>query len=550
MIQHLSIKNYTLIKDVEVDFNEGLTVITGETGAGKSILLGALSLLLGKRADLSQIRGKEKKCIIEGVFSVAPYQLKELFAENDLDYEEPTILRREILPSGKSRAFINDSPVTLQQMQSLGGKLVDIHSQFDTQHLASESYQMEMVDVLAGNETLLAAYRAQLRTFHTLKKDLEDLRQQQEEARKEEDYVQFLYEELEAAKLVEIQQQDLEDEFEKLNNVEVIKTTLEEAVQVLSYEGTGSNDTLVQARNALQKIKSFGNAFNSLWERLNSLVLELEDLLQELDAVSDTVEMDPEKLSLLQERLEELYRLQKKHSVTTVEELLSIQSELEGKLQFGTNLELDIQKKEKEVSEIQKEPVSKAEALREHRLQTFPSLKANLENYLDELGLPYAQFQFQLTPQDTFRDTGRDALEMLFSANKGMAPGLVHKMASGGEMSRIMLSIKAILATYKNLPTIIFDEIDTGVSGEIAYKMATIMGTMSEKVQLISITHLPQIAAKGNYHKKVFKINTDTATFTDIKDLVGDERINEIAQMIGGSSVGESAIAHAKQLLN
>ena len=383
---------------------------------------------------------------------------------------------------------------------------MDIHSQFDTQHLASESYQMEMVDVLAGNETLLAAYRAQLRTFHTLKKDLEDLRQQQEEARKEEDYVQFLYEELEAAKLVEIQQQDLEDEFEKLNNVEVIKTTLEEAVQVLSYEGTGSNDTLVQARNALQKIKSFGNAFNSLWERLNSLVLELEDLLQELDAVSDTVEMDPEKLSLLQERLEELYRLQKKHSVTTVEELLSIQSELEGKLQFGTNLELDIQKKEKEVSEIQKELVSKAEALREHRLQTFPSLKANLENYLDELGLPYAQFQFQLTPQDTFRDTGRDALEMLFSANKGMAPGLVHKMASGGEMSRIMLSIKAILATYKNLPTIIFDEIDTGVSGEIAYKMATIMGTMSEKVQLISITHLPQIAAKGNYHKKVFKM--------------------------------------------
>ncbi len=535
---------------MEVDFQEGLTVITGETGAGKSVLLGALSLLLGKRADLSQVRGKEKKCVIEGIFSVAKYELQSLFTELDLDYEEPTILRREILPSGKSRAFVNDSPVNLQQIQQLGEFLVDIHSQFDTRHLASEAYQLEVVDALAENNSRLAAYTESLNELKRLKQQLKEELAAQQEAEKEADYNQFLWEELQQANLAKINQEDLEATFDQLNNAESIQQSLSEAIQLLSSEEVGSYDTLSQARSVVGGMKNFGKVYEAIWERFNSLVIEVEDVLQEVEQLSEKVEMDPAALSQVQSTLENLYRLQKKHQVDSVAGLLAIEKAIDEKLKRQLDLDDSITQLRKRITALETEVQAMASEIREHRLQVLPTLKNKLEDYLKELGLHYATFEFILTEAKDFREHGKDMLELRFSANKGIAPDSLQKTASGGEMSRIMLSVKALLALHKNLPTIIFDEIDTGVSGEIAHKMATIMAVMGEKVQLICITHLPQIAARGLHHKKVFKVNETDKTFTNITTLNAEERIAEIAQMIGGGTVGDSAIAHAKELLN
>ena len=550
MITSLAIKNYALIEDIRVDFNSGLTIITGETGAGKSILLGALGLVLGKRADLKVMKDATNKCIIEAEFAIGRYNLKEVFEENDLDYESTSILRREILPSGKSRAFVNDTPVTLQQMQTLGERLIDVHSQNDTQTLTTEVYQMEVIDALAGNDDLLKQYTASLDLFKSVASELDQLKSEKEQAAKELDYHSFLYAELTQAKLKSLNQQELEETFEKLNNTEEIQESFAQISRLLAEENTGILASSTESRTLLGRVQRFSSEYAALWNRLNSVIIELEDISEEIQGAVENLDANPKLLMEVNEKLQNLYNLQQKHTVATVDELIVIEEDLASKIESSSNigerielLTYDLEKKKKATLEI-------AHELTKNREKAVPILKNKLEVFLKDLGLPNAQFQFNLTELEGFRKTGNTALELLFTANKGMALGPLQKVASGGEMSRIMLAVKAVLTRYKKLPTLIFDEIDTGVSGEIAHKMAEIMSGMSSNMQVLSITHLPQIAAKGDYHKRVFKAEENLVTTTQIKDLTEEERIIEIAQMIGGSSVSDSAIAHAKQLLN
>jgi len=550
VITSLAIKNYALIEDIRVNFNLGLTIITGETGAGKSILLGALGLVLGKRADLKVVKNTAKKCVIEAEFSVANYGLKSVFNENDLDYEPQTILRREILPSGKSRAFINDTPVTLQQMQTLGERLIDVHSQNDTLTLSTEAYQMEVVDALAGNDDLLQRYTESLESFKNFSSQLSKLVSEREQAAKELDYHSFLYSELAEATLKNLDQKDLEETYEKLNNTEEIQETLANVIQLLSEDTTGALTSSNEARSLLGRIQSFSSEYASLWTRLNSVVIELEDISEGIQGAAEDLEADPQLLMQVNEKLQTLHKLQQKHMVSTVEELISIEEDLATKIDVSSTIESRIEALKDEMQNAEAETLKIAHQLTEKREKAIPDLKEKLEEFPHELGLPNARFRLDMKKVDGFRNNGNVILELLFTANKGVTPAPLSKVASGGEMSRIMLAVKAVLTRYKKLPTIIFDEIDSGVSGEIAHKMAEIMGEMSKNMQLLSITHLPQIAAKGDHHKKVFKVDDHQVTTTEIKELNEEERIIEIAQMIGGSSVSDSAIAHAKQLLN
>lgn len=550
MITSLAIKNYALIEDIRVDFNSGLTIITGETGAGKSILLGALGLVLGKRADLKVMKDATNKCIIEAEFAIGRYRLKEVFEENDLDYESTSILRREILPSGKSRAFVNDTPVTLQQMQTLGERLIDVHSQNDTQTLTTEVYQMEVIDALAGNDVLLKQYAKALEIYKKAVVELDQLISEKEQAAKDLDYHSFLYTELTQAQLKSLNQQELEETYEKLNNTEEIQESFAQMSRLLGEESTGVLASSSEARTLLGRVQRFSSEYAMLWERLNSVIIELEDISEEIQGAVENLDANPKLLIEVNEKLQNLYNLQQKHTVATVDELISIEEDLASKIENSSNigerielLSYDLEKKKKTTLEL-------ALQLTKNREKAVPVLKQKLEVFLKDLGLPNAQFQFNLTEVEGFRKNGNTTLELLFTANKGMALGPLQKVASGGEMSRIMLAVKAVLTRYKKLPTIIFDEIDTGVSGEVAHKMAEIMSGMSVNMQVLSITHLPQIAAKGDYHKRVFKAEENLVTTTQIKDLTEEERIIEIAQMIGGNSVSDSAIAHAKQLLN
>lgn len=550
LITTLTIKNYALIEDIKVSFHKGLTVITGETGAGKTILLNALGLVLGKRADLSAARDATLKCVVEGEFVIKPYGLRELFEKNDMDYEDETIIRRELWPNGKSRAFVNDTPVTLQQLQLLGDYLMDVHNQNDTLKLHAEAYQMSILDAVAETHDLLQAYRLAFQKFKNQSVLRDQLKMERAEALRDFDYKQFIFQELKEAKLAELDQLALEEQYEKLNNVEEIQEILNESLQRLVQEEIGSVDQLQYVRNLLHKIQPYSVAYEKLWERMNSLSIELQDITEELESAVSELEADPQGLNELQQKLQNLYRLQQKHSVSSVQELLEMEHHLEESLDNFSGLDEKIHALEGEIVELEKTLQIKAEQLTKKRREQIPKLEEKLKVMLAELGLPFANFQFQLTASENYRNTGSDNLVVLFSANKGVKMGPLEKVASGGEMSRVMLVVKAILAEYKELPTIIFDEIDTGVSGEIAYKMAEILSRMSKKVQVFSITHLPQTAAKGDFHKKVYKADDRGMTRTLIKDLTPEERIHEIAQMIGGSAISDSALIHAKQLLN
>ena len=550
MITNLSIKNYALIEDIRVSMNDGLTIITGETGAGKSILLGALSLLLGKRADLSSVKEASKKCIIEGEFALAGYELSSVFDKNDLDYDAHTIIRREILPSGKSRAFVNDSPVSLAQLQKLGLHLVDIHSQNENLSLSSENFQMEVIDALAGNSGILHNYKEHLNEFKRITESLSELKSSKENASKELDYHTFLHSELVEANLSKLNQEELEESFETLNNSEEIQEILGTVSKLFSEEQIGTLETVKEARIALGKLRKFSSVFEDLWTRLNSVIIEMEDIAEEIEVASANVESDPEKLFAVNASLQSLYKLQQKHSVASVSELLKIQDDLNDKINNTLDLDDKIVRVQEERDVLQKKTFAIGEKLHESRVKAIPKLKELLESYLKELGLPNARFKFDLVASESFRKNGTDSLELMFTANKGLDFGPLKKVASGGEMSRIMLSVKAVLAKYKKLPSLIFDEIDTGVSGEIANKMAVIMSEMSRTMQVISITHLPQIAAKGEHHIKIYKEDINEVTVTRLKTLFGDERIVEIAQMIGGEKVTDAAIANAKELLN
>jgi DNA repair protein RecN (Recombination protein N) len=550
MLTSLSIKNYALIDNLIVDFNDGFSIITGETGAGKSILLGGLSLILGKRADLSSLKDTTQKCIIEAVFNIANYNLKALFQAEDFDYEDITIIRREILPSGKSRAFVNDSPVNLSSLQLLGERLIDIHSQHQTLQLTSNDFQFQVIDALAKHDDLVSHYKVELKGLKALQKEHQELLTFQAEAIKEHDYNTFLLNELVEAHLVEGEVETLEEEYETLSNVEGIQEKLDEAYQLLSEEQIGIITSLTSLKNIFQKLSGISNKYETLFNRANSSLIEMDDLYSEVYELQESLEADPQRLEVVDAKLKSIHNLMQKHIVSEVSELIDIKNQLEEKVAVTENLDETIQKKSSEITKKEEELNKIAQSIHKNRLEVIPQLKQQLETILVDLGMPNAQFKIDLELSNTFYSNGKDELTLLFSANKGGNFNELKKAASGGELSRIMLAIKSVLAKYIQLPTIMFDEIDTGVSGEISNKMGDIMLQMSKHMQVFSITHLPQIAAKGHSHFKVYKEDVNEVTQTNLIKLNHDERIVEIAQMLGGSEISNSAIAHAKELLN
>ncbi|GAA4041055.1 DNA repair protein RecN [Flavobacterium chungnamense] len=550
MITSLSIENFALIEKLSVKFTDGFSVITGETGAGKSILLGALGLVLGKRADLTSLKNKEEKCIIEAHFQIKNYNLKSFFVSNDLDYEDETIIRREILPSGKSRAFINDTPVNLNELQELSNYLIDIHSQHQTQELSDDAVQFQIIDSVASNFDFISQYSIQLKEYKRLKSDLKSKKELLTSVLKEQDYNTFLLEELLSAQLKSGELEELESNFEKLNNVEFIKETLVKSLALANDEQFGVLQNLKEVKATLQKIAGLSTEYNLLFERLNSTLIEFDDIEKELNQLSETIFSDPEALDLTNQKLQLIYTLFKKHQVNTVDELLIIQNELDNKVVSVTTLESEIVEIENQIIQFENQLNILANQVHDNRKKAIPVLTDKLASFLSNLGMPSARFNIQLDLKEEFYNNGKDEIIFLFSANKGSDFGLLKKVASGGEMSRIMLAVKAILSQFSNLPTIIFDEIDTGVSGEIAHKMAEIMKNMSSNMQVFAITHLPQIASKGKDHFKVFKVIKDNQTHSELKLLSDDERIIEIAQMLSGSVISDSALIHAKELLN
>lgn len=550
MLTSLSIKNYALIDSLHVDFNDGLSIITGETGAGKSILLGGLSLILGKRADLSSLKDASKKCIIEAVFNISNYNLKSLFETEDFDYENQTIIRREILPSGKSRAFVNDSPVNLVNLQLLGERLIDIHSQHQTLQLTSNEFQFQVIDALAKNEEAIQEYIVELKAYKTLQKELKELLAFQAEAIKEHDYNSFLLNELVETNLVDGELESLEREYETLNNVEGIKENLSEGYQLLSDEQIGVISSLSALKLVFQKLSSFSNKYEELYNRVNGSLIEMDDLHSEVHDLQENLDVDPKRLEEVDSKLKMLHNLMQKHMASNISELITIKNQLEDKVSVTENLDANIQKKQDKILSKEKTLNTVSKGIHKKRIQVIPKLKSQLETILVSLGMPNAQFKIDVVTSNMFYSNGKDTLSFLFSANKGGSFNELKKAASGGELSRIMLAIKSILGKYIQLPTIMFDEIDTGVSGEISNKMGDIMLQMSKTMQVFSITHLPQIAAKGHAHFKVYKEDVDNITQTNLIQLNHEERIVEIAQMLGGKEMSTSAIVHAKELLN
>ena len=550
MLLSLSIKNYALIESLETDFSNQFSVITGETGAGKSILLGALGLVLGNRADLTSLKDKEQKCIIEAVFLISNYHLEAFFQENDLDYEDKTIIRREILPSGKSRAFINDSPVNLQELQELGTFLLDIHSQHQTRELSESAYQLEIIDAVAENSSNVIAYQKQLTVYKSKQKQLNDMLIEKQTLEKEHEYNSFLLNELLSVNLKDGEQEELEQAQEQLSNVEFIKENFSRILSIANEEQLGAIVNLKEIRVALQKVSGFSPIYSQLQERFQSAFLEIEDIINECEQTSDKIIADPERLELVNTKLQTIYTLQKKHQVQTVQELLKVQDHLDSKVLKVDELENQIAKLEKEIQQSKVEIDAIAHVISTNRVKAIPDLIAKIKAILDQLGMAEANFKFDILATEHYFANGKDELNVLFSANKGTSFGALKKVASGGEMSRIMLAIKSILAHYSKLPTIIFDEIDTGVSGEIAIKMGEIMKEMSHTMQVFAITHLPQIAAKGDTHYKVIKRSVAETTVSELVLLTQEERVAQIAEMLSGKDVSTSALEHAKSLLN
>lgn len=550
MITNLSIENFALIEKLSIQFSDGFSTITGETGAGKSILLGALGLVLGKRADLSSLKNKEQKCIIEAHFNIKNYNLKFVFENNDFDYDEETIIRREILPSGKSRAFVNDTPVNLNELQNLSNYLLDIHSQHQTQELSDDEMQFKILDFVASNNDLISEYYSNLKEYKKLNSELKSKSSFLQTILNEQEYNTYLLEELLSANLKSGDQEELESQFEKLNNVEFIKETITKTLALANEEQLGVLPNLKEIKNLFQKIASFSTEYSSLSERISSVQIEFDDIEKELNAVAETVYSNPEELELINQKLQLIYTLQKKHQVASVDELLVIQNELDNKVVSVVTLESEIEKIKVAISQFEEKLNNLAAKIHHNRVEAVPVLSSKLLLILQQLGMENTRFDIQIIAKEDFLFNGKDEIQFLFSANKGSNFGMLKKVASGGEMSRIMLAVKSVLSQYSKLPTIIFDEIDTGVSGEIAHKMGQIMQEMSKSMQVMAITHLPQIASKGKRQFKVFKTTKENQTHTEIVLLSQEERVTEIAQMLSGSAVSESAIIHARELLN
>ena len=550
MLTQLSINNYALINHLSIDFSSGLSIITGETGAGKSILLGALGLVLGNRADLSSLKDTSTKCIVEAKVAISNYSLQDFFISVDLDYEPETIIRREILPSGKSRAFVNDTPVTLNVLNELRSKLIDVHSQHQTMQLSDASFQFEILDALAKNTDRIASYKRGFIQLGSLKKELLSLETAQKEANKQYDYNLHLFTELEDANIKEDEQLGLEEKLEKLNNIEDIKLNLSESLELSVHEEVGLQNVLNALDFKISKIASFSKEYQELADRITSIKIEMDDIVSELETANENVDFNPNEVEEINDRLQLLYNLQKKHYVNSNQELLLVFEQLSDKVRQVESAEGDLNNKKEQIAAISKKLDVVAEKISKARTSTIPKLTKQLEFLLTDLGMENARFSIKATPTNTYFNNGKDHLEFLFSANKGGNFGELKKVASGGELSRIMLSVKKVLSENTQLPTIIFDEIDTGVSGEVSNKIAAIMGQMGNNMQVIAITHLPQIAAKGSSHYKVYKEEINGVTTTNLKQLSTEERIKEIAEMLSGKDISDSAIIHAKELLS
>lgn len=558
MLSKIHIENFALIDQLELDLHSGLTIITGETGAGKSILLGALALVRGKRADLSVIRDNSKKCIVEAQFQVVGLDIKSLFDQHDLDYEEVCIMRREITPAGKSRAFINDTPVNLQIMSTFGDRLIDIHSQHQTLELGNDRFQLDFlqsfvdfktIDISTSSVQLLATYRCGYQEYKQAQKRLEELKEKAAQYQREADYNQFLFTELEEAQLDGVQIEELEEEFEQLNNVELIQESIQEVEQLITADDLGVVEQLLVVKNRMDHIQAFGKEFEDASQRISSVMVELEDLLFTLSRKRDQIDPNPQRLQELQEQLKMIENLLQKHHKQEVEELIVLRDQLGELVYEGAHINDAITKAEKELAMKQEELESLSDQLSEYRKQYAPELSHKIGEMVAQLGMPNAILEIEVTQQVNLNKEGRDQVQFLFTANKGSDIQPLYKVASGGELSRLMLVVKALLAQYSKLPTIIFDEVDTGVSGAIAQKMAEIMRGMSVAMQVIAITHLPQIAAAGNAHLKVEKRDVSGVTVSQLKRLSAQERLEEIAQMLSGGDVTDAARENAKVLL-
>lgn len=549
MLRHLTISNYALIDTLSIDISEGLSIITGETGAGKSILLGALGLLLGQRADTQALQEKTKKCVVEGEFDIRGYKLKNFFKTSDLDYSDTTTIRREINPEGKSRAFINDTPVTLAVLKELGVRLVDVHSQHETLTLNDSAFQLEVIDAYAGNATLLLQYETEFSNFRKLQAQLDELVAQETQAKKDLDYFQFQFDELEQAGLKAGEQAGFESELETLENAETIKSGLSKSAYALDGGEQNLLTSLNEIKNTLNGLARFNPAIAQLSERINASYIELKDISSELESLDDTIIHDPARIEWLQEKLDAIYRLQQKHGVKTVEELIEIHAALSDKINAVGSLEEQIRKTENELKAAEKKIQTTGAALSEKRKAAAPKIEKAIRETLAQLGMSAAILLVELTPAAKPRETGLDNILFRFSANKGSEPKPLDKVASGGELSRLMLSLKALITKLTALPTILFDEIDTGISGDIAAKAGDIMAAMAKHMQVIVITHLPQVASKGSAHLFVYKQEEGKRTVTRIKALNKEERIQEIAKMLSAGKVSAAAVENARELL-
>jgi DNA repair protein RecN (Recombination protein N) len=550
LLAQLYIKNYALIDELDVNFDQGFTIITGETGAGKSILLGGLSLVLGKRVDFSNIKDSSKKSIIECTFSLKDYDLTSFFDCHDLEYEPETIIRREVLPSGKSRAFINDSPVTLVVLEALGQQLIDIHAQHETLSLADDAFQFQIIDALAQTHDLLKNYKDTLADYKENQKKLESLQNQQQQSKKDYDYNSFLLQEIEEAQVLNLDLKTLESQYETLSNVDYIQSELQFAQQILSHEDVGVSTQLNELKQRFNKLKDVSSECTALFERILSTQIELEDIFTEIEHHQNILEANPQLLFETENQLKKINDLLGKHNVQTIEELNFVFEELSKKVNHLTSLDAQLESVNNLLLKNIKKLNKISSTLSAKRNCVLIDLQDELHLLLADLGMPNAVFKIELQPCSDFLFNGKDVLKFLLKANKGGQFLPLNKGASGGELSRIMLAVKYILSKHQQLPTIMFDEIDSGVSGEISNKMASIMKDMSQYMQVFTITHLPQIAARGTHHFKVFKQDFGTTTTTQLTKLNSDERLEEIAQMLGGKEITETAKQHAQQLLN
>ena len=548
MLKHLTIKNYALIKHLVLDPSPHLNVVTGETGAGKSIMLGAMGLLMGNRADSKVLWDENQKCVIEGTFDIGNYGLKSLFKAEDLDYDNSTVIRRELSPGGKSRAFINDTPVTLEVMKRVGDLLMDIHSQHETLLLGQHSFQLKLVDAYASNQSLREQYNELWNVYLKSKRDFESLSAEAETLRQEADYTRYQLEELSKLELEESEQESMESELKIMEHAGEIKNRFQSVLDLINNAEFASRNSLVEARNHLQNVSSYSSTYAHLFERLNSVIIELDDLTHEIEKEGDTIEFDPEKAERIKERLSAIYRLLKKHKALDLKALLVIQENLMQKNNITSNLDENIDKAREAYETSQKNATAAAQKLSTSRKKVLPSLCKQITQLLQELGIPNATFQIDIVTTELSAQ-GTDKIEILFSANKGIAPRPLAQVASGGEFSRLMFCIKYVMAEKTDMPTLVLDEIDSGVSGEVAFKLGGMMRKMSENHQLIAISHLPQIAARGNSHYFVYKDNTAAKTISSIKHLQDTERIEEIAKMIGGDKPSKVAFQNAQELL-